>query len=170
MITSEQKSAILDRIPHQTPFRFIDDILDVDEDGARGVYTYRKDEFFYKGHFPDNPITPGVILTETMAQIGLLPLGIYLLNGTDCRDNILFSSSEVRFCQIVYAGQTVTVESRKRYFRHNILKCDVKMFQESRGLVCYGTLCGLFLPQLSEGTLNTQYETSSHHRDGSGSF
>ena len=47
--------------------------------GAEGFYTFKEDEYFYQGHFKDNPITPGVILTEVMAQIGVVCLGIYLL-------------------------------------------------------------------------------------------
>ena len=44
-----------------------------------GAYRFREDEFFYRGHFPGRPITPGVILIETMAQIGVVAFGMYLL-------------------------------------------------------------------------------------------
>lgn len=70
---------ILEHLPYKSSFRFVDNILQLDEDGVTGEYTLREDAFFYEDHFIDNPITPGVIITEIMAQIGLVVLGIYLL-------------------------------------------------------------------------------------------
>ena len=51
---------VLAAIPQQEPFRFIDEILDLGEDHIVASYTFRPDAFFYLGHFPGNPITPGV--------------------------------------------------------------------------------------------------------------
>lgn len=57
-------------LPHREPFVFIDDVLDVrDGSEARAVKTFRGDEAFFAGHFPDDPIVPGVILTEALAQV-----------------------------------------------------------------------------------------------------
>ena len=143
MVTHAQKIDILNRIPHKNPFRFIDEIIDINENFISGPYTYKHDEFFYKGHFPEKAITPGVILTETMAQIGLVPLGIYLLGKQNQFTDIVFTSSDVKFLQIVYPGQKVLVESTKVYFRFNKLKCNVKMLNESNKVVCNGVLCGM---------------------------
>ena len=69
---------ILELVPQQHPFRFVDEITHVDENTISGHYTYRKDESFYAGHFPGHPITPGVILLETMCQVGIVAHGVYL--------------------------------------------------------------------------------------------
>src|SRR5512137_2288214 len=69
---------ILLNIPQQHPFRFIDEILELDEEHIVGAYRFREDEYFYPGHFPGQPITPGVILIETMAQTGVVAFGLYL--------------------------------------------------------------------------------------------
>ena len=66
-------------MPYQAPFLFVDELISLSEHGVEGFYTFKKDEYFYQGHFKNNPITPGVILTEVMAQIGVVCLGIYLL-------------------------------------------------------------------------------------------
>ena len=79
MAEKEIMKQVLDLIPQQPPFRFIDDILDADDKHITATYQFREDEFFYKGHFPSNPITPGVILVETMAQTGVVAMGIYQL-------------------------------------------------------------------------------------------
>ncbi len=70
---------ILEKLPYSTPFLFVDDLVSVDENGVTGTFTFKEDLDFYKGHFKNNPITPGVILTETMAQIGLVCLGKFWL-------------------------------------------------------------------------------------------
>jgi len=72
---------ILDLLPYKSSFRFVDEIAFVDADKVIGHYTLRPDAFFYEDHFPGNPVTPGAILTEIMAQIGLVVLGIYLITG-----------------------------------------------------------------------------------------
>ena len=71
---------ILELVPQQDPFRFINKILSVNENEIVGQYTFKQDESFYAGHFPGNPVTPGVILLETMAQTGVVAFGLYLLS------------------------------------------------------------------------------------------
>ncbi|MBN2397434.1 MAG: beta-hydroxyacyl-ACP dehydratase, partial [Deltaproteobacteria bacterium] len=66
---------VLEMVPQMPPFRFIDDILEMDGDHIVGAYRFREDEYFYRGHFPGRPVTPGVILIETMAQTGVVAFG-----------------------------------------------------------------------------------------------
>lgn len=56
-------------LPHRDPFLFVD-YIELTEDIIVGFRTFSKTEFFFQGHFPDYPVVPGVILIETMAQIG----------------------------------------------------------------------------------------------------
>src|SRR3977135_2832234 len=70
---------ILELLPYKSSFRFVDHISFLDMDEVRGEYTLKKDAFFYEDHFEGNPVTPGVIITEIMAQIGLVVLGIFLV-------------------------------------------------------------------------------------------
>ena len=69
---------IIASLPYRTPFLFVDELEEITNNGSKGYYQLKNDEYFYQGHFPDNPITPGVILIEIMAQIGLVCFGIYL--------------------------------------------------------------------------------------------
>jgi 3-hydroxyacyl-[acyl-carrier-protein] dehydratase len=57
-------------IPHRKPFLFVDRIEKADENEIIGYKKFSKDEFFFKGHFPEYPVVPGVVLVESMAQCG----------------------------------------------------------------------------------------------------
>ncbi|MGA9213090.1 3-hydroxyacyl-ACP dehydratase FabZ family protein [Kaistella sp.] len=135
---------ILQKLPYSHPFLFVDELLSVNENGATGIFTFNEDLDFYKGHFKNNPITPGVILTETMAQIGLVCLGIYLVESDLIEESqIGLTSTEIEFLKPVYPGEKVTVISEKIYFRFNKLKCKVKMLNENSEIVCEGTIAGI---------------------------
>ena len=136
---------IVDCLPYAQPFLFVDTLSNIDEHGAEGYYTFPSDADFYKGHFKDFPVTPGVLLTECCAQIGLVCLGIYLLGQEAEFKNLKLgmSSSQMEFLQPVLPGETVRVVSNLTYFRFQKLKCEVKMYNESDILVCKGTLAGM---------------------------
>ncbi len=138
------KQEIISNLPYSKPFLFVDEILSIDENRVEGTFTFDGKLDFYKGHFKDNPVTPGVILTETMAQIGLVCLGIYLNQGKQIK-NIGFTSLEVEFLKPVYPNEKVTVISEKIYYRFGKLKCKVKMLNEKKEEVCSGVLAGMIL-------------------------
>jgi len=137
-------SEILKNLPYSAPFLFVDELLHVDENGATGTFTFNENLDFYKGHFKENPVTPGVILTETMAQIGVVCLGIFLVgNELNSESQIGLTSTEIEFLKPVFPGEKVTVISEKIYFRFNKLKCRVKMLNENSEIVCEGTIAGI---------------------------
>ncbi|WP_234423335.1 3-hydroxyacyl-ACP dehydratase FabZ family protein [Aquimarina spinulae] len=136
---------IIRELPYSKPFLFVDEILEIDDDHITGSYTFLKDEYFYEGHFKDNPITPGVILTECMAQIGMACFGIYLLKGEWSKTNfgVAMTSSDVNFYHPVYPEEKVTVIATKEYFRFNKLKCKVAMYNSEDVLVAKGIVAGV---------------------------
>ncbi|TAI48858.1 3-hydroxyacyl-ACP dehydratase FabZ family protein [Flagellimonas allohymeniacidonis] len=140
------KSEILARLPYDKPFRFVDELQHITEERVEGTFTFNEGLDFYQGHFKDFPVTPGVLLTECCAQIGLVCLGIYLLKDSknDFPSRIAFSSSEMEFVLPVFPGETVTVYSEKVYFRFGKLKCKVQMVNQKGQQVCKGVLAGMF--------------------------
>lgn len=138
---------IISHLPYKKPFLFVDHLETVDADGARGRYCFDPSSSFYQGHFSDYPVTPGVLLTECMAQIGLVSLGIYLLEDTAklAQYGLAMSSSEIQFYLPVFPGETVRVISKKVYFRFQKLKCQVAMYNEKDALVCRGTISGMVI-------------------------
>ena len=140
------KDEIISKLPYSKPFLFVDDLLHLDENGVEGCYTFDENLDFYKGHFKDNPITPGVILTEVMAQIGLVCLGIYLLDDSFSKTmSIALTSIEVEFIKPVFPTEKVTVISKKIYFRFGKLKCNVVMKNEKEEVVCSGIIAGMIV-------------------------
>lgn len=142
------RAAILTSIPQQQPFRFVDAITYLDDMRAEGHFTLDDDAFYFKGHFPGYPVVPGVILTEIMAQIGLIPLGIYLLQGADSGLKPLnalpvLTASNMQFYKQVVGGQRVYVASEKILFRHGKLRCKVQMHDGQNTLLCEGELAGM---------------------------
>lgn len=138
--------SILEKLPYTKPFLFVDELLKVNEKSAEGIYTFPEDSFFYKGHFKNNPVTPGVILTECMAQIGVVCLGIFLLENektTSKNIKLALSSSEVDFYLPVFPGETVKVVSEKLFYRFNKLKCEVRMYNKEDKLICRGKIAGM---------------------------
>tara|TARA_B100000497_G_C7634950_1_gene381657 strand:+ start:628 stop:1065 length:438 start_codon:yes stop_codon:yes gene_type:complete len=141
-----KKDEIISHLPYEDPFLFVTDIDFINENGVTGHHTFSESSDFYQGHFKHRPITPGVILTETMAQIGLVAFGIYLTNiqSKNVQDiQIGMTSTEIDFFIPVLPGETVIVVSEKEYFRFNKLKCVVQMFNEKNELICRGKIAGM---------------------------
>ena len=142
---------ILNLLPYKSSFRFVDAILFLDDDGVKGEYTLKEDAFFYEDHFIGNPVTPGVIITEIMAQIGLVVLGIHLIVSGKKEEEIvmdvdsfpLLTATDVSFFKMVLPGEKVTVISKKQYFRFGKLKCLVEMYNEASELIAKGIFSGI---------------------------
>lgn len=136
---------VLQQLPQQRPFRFIDEIVEMSEEHIVSRYRFREDEYFYAGHFPGDPVTPGVILIETMAQAGLVALGIFLLARENAESSLrtLFSECSVEFYRVVPPGSRVTVQAKRIFWRRNKLRSQVEMKLEDGSLVANGFVSGM---------------------------
>jgi 3-hydroxyacyl-[acyl-carrier-protein] dehydratase len=139
---------VLALVPQQHPFRFIDEIVEIGEERIEGRYTFRTDEGFYAGHFPGMPITPGVILLETMAQTGVVALGLYLKALEVGLEELshwrsIFTDAEVEFLGRVLPGEMVICRGEKIFWRRNKLRSRVEMVKPDGSLVAACTLSGL---------------------------
>lgn len=100
---------IMEIIPHRYPFLFVDKV-EIVEEGIKGIgyKNVTMNEYFFQGHFPGKPVMPGVIIIETMAQVG----AVILLSKEELKGRIPFFAgiNKFRFKKVVKPGDTLRME------------------------------------------------------------
>ncbi|KNZ41562.1 3-hydroxyacyl-ACP dehydratase FabZ [Acetobacterium bakii] len=93
-------------LPHREPMLLVDEAEKIDDTTATGRYTVTGDEFFLQGHFPGNPVVPGVILCEIMAQTCC----VLLAEISDVKKTPYFTGlNKVKFKEKVLPGDTIEI-------------------------------------------------------------
>lgn len=122
-------------LPHREPMLLVDEI-DIDSDGvAHAQYRIREDEFFCEGHFPGNPLVPGVIQCEIMAQSCALLVKDEIVGKTTLYSGI----DNVRFKNPVRPGDLCEVTARLNGKRANMFFCEAELRVAGK-LCCKGSL------------------------------
>ena len=104
-------------IPHRPPFLFVDEIVSETADSLTAKRLWRAEEDFYKGHYPNAPITPGVLLCEAVFQTGALFMARQALAAGAAPGSgvpLLSKISDVRFRTPIYPGDTIVIEVKKK--------------------------------------------------------
>ena len=114
-------------LPHREPFLFVDSI-EINDDGTyTGYRKFTENDFFFKGHFPDYPVVPGVILVETMAQCGGAGVGKAELIAPG--QIFFFATAEkVKFRNQVRPGDTVRIEVENMRISKSMIKQSGKAY------------------------------------------
>ena len=99
---------ITEAIPHRPPMLLVDEIVSQTADQIVCRKTFRDDEFFLQGHYPGQPIVPGVILCECAAQAGAILLSAHVDGSAGVP--VLTRLNEARFKQMVRPGETIEME------------------------------------------------------------
>lgn len=121
------RKGIEELLPHREPFLFVDNVEKLEEGKSIvASYTFPLDSFFFKGHFPEMPIVPGVILLEAMAQAAGV-LG-YKTDGSNWREKgaILLKLDRVVFRKTVHPGDKVVMEAVIEHIRGQMVKFKAK--------------------------------------------
>lgn len=96
-------------IPHRAPMLLVDEVLELEENRIVCTKTFRADEYFFQGHYPNQPIVPGVILCEATMQAGAIMLSRFL-EESDAKVPVATRLNDVRFKQMIVPGDTITME------------------------------------------------------------
>lgn len=125
-------------LPHRYPFLLVDKIIDLEE-GKRavGIKNVTINEPFFQGHFPGNPIMPGVLIVEAMAQVGAV--AILTMEEYKNKLGVFTGIDEVRIRRQVVPGDTLRMEVELIAIKRGIGKAQAKAYVEDQ-LACSGTL------------------------------
>lgn len=125
MIDIKEISSIL---PHRYPFLLVDKVVELDSDvKAVGIKNVTINEPFFQGHFPDNPVMPGVLIIEALAQVaGILAFK----SGTAGKAVYFLSIEKAKFRKIVSPGDQLRLEVKVTHKRGNVWKFTGNAFAE----------------------------------------
>lgn len=101
---------ILSLIPHRPPFLWVDTIISLSETVIETRKTFAEDLEVFKGHYPGNPLLPGVLLCEAIYQSGALLLAGSFEEQNDSRIPVLTRITDTRFKRRILPGETVDIE------------------------------------------------------------
>lgn len=105
-------------LPHRPPFLFVDEVLEVSDKRIVAKRDVRADEYFFTGHFPNEPIMPGVLIVEALAQTG----GVMLMRENKGKIPLFMGIDKARFRKIVRPGDTLIMEVEVLQARGGIVK------------------------------------------------
>jgi 3-hydroxyacyl-[acyl-carrier-protein] dehydratase len=132
------RDQIMALLPHRPPFLLVDEVVELDS-GRRCVArrTLRGDDFWFAGHFPGNPVMPGVLIVEALAQTATVAAA----SGGDAEGKIgLFAGiDKVRFKRVVKPGDTLRLEAEMVAVHGPVGKCRVVATVDGQ-MVCRGEL------------------------------
>jgi 3-hydroxyacyl-[acyl-carrier-protein] dehydratase len=103
------RDAIVQAIPHRDPFLLIDEIVEESENHIVCRKTFRGDEYWYPGHYPGFPLTPGVLLCESAMQAGAVLLSRIVADNPDFLP-VVSRINKVKFKAMVRPGDTVMLD------------------------------------------------------------
>jgi 3-hydroxyacyl-[acyl-carrier-protein] dehydratase len=128
-------------MPYTEPFLFVNKITCINNEKIEGEFTYDTNSFFYKGHFKNKPVTPGVILLETFAQHGGIAHGIYLLglHKNDIPFTPVFTNAICEFIKPVYPNERIRIVSDKVALRKNFMKIKGIILNDNNEIVMQAT-------------------------------
>jgi 3-hydroxyacyl-[acyl-carrier-protein] dehydratase len=137
---------IMETIPHRYPFLMLDRVLEMTADSVVGLKNVTINEPFFQGHFPGEPIMPGVMIIEAMAQAGAV-LGLSLLQHLKGNSVYFMGMDKVRFRKPVRPGDQLLIKAQLMKQKGTIFKIKAEAFVEGQLVAEAELLATLGLPK-----------------------
>jgi len=139
------REEILKAVPHRGPMLLVDEIVERGEDRIVCRKTFRREEFFFNGHYPDYPLVPGVILCECCMQAGAVLLSRFVPEDS-ASVPVATRINNVRLKQMIRPGDTIVIEVQLRERLSDAFFLDAKATCGGKVAVRFDFACTLAAP------------------------
>lgn len=131
------KEGIKQIIPHREPFLLFDELIELKDKSATGIKYVSEDEYYFKGHFPEQPVMPGVLIVESLAQVG----GMIALSNPEHKGKkaYLVGIKDAKFRRMVVPGDKLVLKVTLSNFRRSFGYGEGKAYVDGE-LACEATI------------------------------
>jgi len=137
MVINLNLDQIKELIPHREPFLYLDELINIVKlNTATGIKIFKNDETFFDGHFPENPVVPGVILIEMMAQTAAALIAFSLKEETSDKIVYLMNIESAKFRLPVFPETKVLANVKSQRSRGRVWKFIGEMNDINGKVIC----------------------------------
>jgi len=130
------KDDIKSLLPHREPFLFVDSISNINlKQDITGLIKFPEDSYFFKGHFPDRPVVPGVIIIESLAQLGGVLIYKSFEEDLVGKDPALVSVDSAKFKNPTLPNEELTIKATLMKNKLNIFKLNTQAYKNDKLVV-----------------------------------
>ena len=145
-MVSLNQNQIKEYIPHREPFLFIDELIDIRKlKNATGVKTFTINDNFFKGHFPEQPVVPGVILVEMMAQTAAALIAYSIKEETFDKIVYLMNIDNTKFRKPVFPNEKIFAKVNALRSKGRVWKFEGELLDEKDNKITESIWCATIM-------------------------